>query len=787
MPRIRLCGRSVPLSTDDFVISACASFVVRASWAASTAAVIATGFPACSLVSVAVPAMAIALAVFGAAVDAALAVTSARGTLSSVEARASVPRLVEVRASVFVADVALSGALLALVRGGCGAADARLAAIVSSGVLLGVAVLSVSSFALTLACASLCGGSGKLPLANARDALSKARDVASAQAALNEVMAPHAGAWADVFRCLTSALCEHAAHARDGVRVDAALLAHEHAGAEKDGPAADLFDDVGEMAAAVFEPLTALAWAPSDVTTAAVLVAHEAKSSRTPAPRRQHPQDKSLNSALARAAQLAPWVVAVNASPIFCLSWGPLASCVLLPFCGIVLAMRDALSACSAQGPGKKAHCGVHRKSVCVCEPTPCSGAPLLDCDRTATRAYLAFGGVRATLLWVGSPRTRPWVTWYAAKNPDTGELIVAVRGTLSLENALFDVIGAPVALSQLAGGADVLSSLKRAGGPCLDPTRTFVHEGFYIAAVGIAKEIRARGLLDGSSTLLPTRLVLTGHSLGAAVATLLTLFFLSDLTVETFAFAPPSAVVSPPLAAALEPFVTSVVLGDDIVPRMSARSIARTSRALLSASLRSPDTKCAISLRAALGLSQLPGHASLAPAPVLSERTSVSSASAPYAAAARAVTLASTAAEAADTSVQCSDRKRSSSNSSAGARMGDESAVCIDVAEGKGTPSAAWSKLARRMLFAGRVVFLEHDDPPPTICSSLADFLRGTTSLLACLCFSAAVRPLPVTPRWATRHEFEVAPHVPLSMRAFHDHLPHYYEKALAQAAERV
>ena len=772
MPRIILCGRSVPLSADDFVFSASWSLLVRVAWSACCAAVLATGDHACSVTSSALPAAAIAIAMLGACVDAALISASSRGSLAQVEARASVPRLVEARAVFFIADVTFAGVLLGYISTGCGAAEARLAAIVSSGVAFGVACASASSFAVTWACATCCWKVGA-QLAGAHAALSESVDAVSAQVVLNKALPESSESWAEAFRCLTHALCPHAAQARDGVRMGDAASAHEFLGASKNERASDLFDDVGSIAGAVFEPFTVLAWAPSDVATAALLVEQSARPPHASTLAPQHLRDKSLDIALARAAQLSSWVVAVNASPIFCLSFGPLLSSVLLPLFGVVLAVRDAFSACIFL-PGK-VRCGISRAAVCVCAPTLYSGAPCLDVDRIATRSYLLAAGVRASVKWIGSPRSRPWLTWFAAENTDTGEVIVSVRGTLSLENALFDVIGNPVALSEVVGGAEVLAALVRAGGPSLDATRIFVHEGFWVAAAGIAAEIRSRRLLDACKpgSAPPSRLVLVGHSLGAAVATLLTLFFLADLPVETIAYAPPSAVVSPPLAAALEQFVTSIVLGDDIVPRLSARSIARTSRAMVAASLRTRDSKSSITLRAAMGCAQ-PVSELQPPSPALS-----------YGSAARALVSAAVAAEAADASSLAASRMRSSSQSSDGARQGadKETEVRIDVTPDAGG-SSAWLRLSRRMLLAGKVIYLRHDDSKASLCSTLTRFLRSCFFLSACLCCSAAARPLAILPEWATRQDFEDAPHVPLSERAFLDHLPHFYEAALKRLA---
>ena len=69
-------------------------------------------------------------------------------------------------------------------------------------------------------------------------------------------------------------------------------------------------------------------------------------------------------------------------------------------------------------------------------------------------------------------------------------------------------------------------------------------------------------------------RVVITGHSLGAGVAALLAFFLRRDIpTVHAFAFAPP-ACTSIGLAIDSQDCVTSIVMHDDIVPRVSGGSI---------------------------------------------------------------------------------------------------------------------------------------------------------------------------------------------------------------------
>ena len=68
-------------------------------------------------------------------------------------------------------------------------------------------------------------------------------------------------------------------------------------------------------------------------------------------------------------------------------------------------------------------------------------------------------------------------------------------------------------------------------------------------------------------------QLVITGHSLGAGVASVLALhiklnFSMKFPNLKCYAFSPPGSLFSFPLAQYCKEFITSVVLGNDIVPR---------------------------------------------------------------------------------------------------------------------------------------------------------------------------------------------------------------------------
>lgn len=66
------------------------------------------------------------------------------------------------------------------------------------------------------------------------------------------------------------------------------------------------------------------------------------------------------------------------------------------------------------------------------------------------------------------------------------------------------------------------------------------------------------------------TSLVLVGHSLGAGIAAVLSLCLHSQFPNRCYAYDPPGQTLSPKLSEFVAPFVTTLVMGDDCIPRLS-------------------------------------------------------------------------------------------------------------------------------------------------------------------------------------------------------------------------
>jgi len=174
----------------------------------------------------------------------------------------------------------------------------------------------------------------------------------------------------------------------------------------------------------------------------------------------------------------------------------------------------------------------------------------------------------------------------FVAADPELRAIVIAVRGTL----------GASDALSNLAAEAVEVCLLGVEGG---------AHAGMLAAATFV--HCATAGALAGAAVSHPGwPVVVVGHSMGGGVATILAALLVDSGGVDGLGRVSaicvgPAAVFTPALAEAVDPFVTSVVLGADCVPRLSVASVEG---ALLELGAASPTLTAAAGLgHAAVGL----------------------------------------------------------------------------------------------------------------------------------------------------------------------------------------
>ncbi len=142
-------------------------------------------------------------------------------------------------------------------------------------------------------------------------------------------------------------------------------------------------------------------------------------------------------------------------------------------------------------------------------------------------------------------------------------KIVIAIRGTLSTADVLVDLN------CELKSLKDNQTNI------------TFkTHSGILMTANNILQRIEERGLI--ADVMRDARfeqfgIVCCGHSLGAGVASILA-FLLRQTYPQTkcFAYAPPASIVTAEGRWLFEQFATSVVLGDDLVCRLSLTSLLK-------------------------------------------------------------------------------------------------------------------------------------------------------------------------------------------------------------------
>jgi len=187
---------------------------------------------------------------------------------------------------------------------------------------------------------------------------------------------------------------------------------------------------------------------------------------------------------------------------------------------------------------------------------------------------------------------------YFIARDSRTRSVVLSVRGTLSVADCITDLLYEPAGLD----GTVLGSAAGIPPGSC-------AHSGVLGCARALHADLLRHRVLHEALESPAWTLVITGHSLGAGVATLLGLMLRSEYpSLRVWAFSPPGGLLSEALAEASGAWCTSVVLGNDFICRLSMPNLERLRDEMMSCACRAKQGKFNILRRAAVAGPQLRG-----------------------------------------------------------------------------------------------------------------------------------------------------------------------------------
>lgn len=209
------------------------------------------------------------------------------------------------------------------------------------------------------------------------------------------------------------------------------------------------------------------------------------------------------------------------------------------------------------------------------------NGDNCCGCNYAALKGMLSKG--QAVIVYATYHVDVAETPFFVAIDFSRNKIVVSIRGTLSMKDVITD----------LNAESETL--------PLNPPKEDWLgHKGMVHAAVYIRDKLLEENILHEAYTLAAQEkpqetfgLVLVGHSLGAGTASILAILLRQTYPdLQCFAYSPPGGLLSMPAVQYTKSFITSVVLGKDVVPRIGLYQMESLRADLINAIKRSKDPK---------------------------------------------------------------------------------------------------------------------------------------------------------------------------------------------------